>query len=166
MAPFQKWLNGDDSAMTDDELEGAMLFFDKGQCYTCHSGPGLNGMGFHALGMADLAGENILTVIKIPQLYNLKDVKFFGHGGSFNTVKEVITYKNDAQHENIEISANKLSELFVPLDLTEDEIDLITLFVEKSLYDSNLMRYQPSSLPSGNCFPDADAQASEDMGCI
>jgi cytochrome c peroxidase len=186
-APFQKWLNGDDSAMSDKELEGAMLFFEKGQCYTCHSGPGLNGMGFHALGMKDLAGENILTVIddatkkgrggftgnpnddykfKTPQLYNLKDVNFFGHGGSFNTVKDVIAYKNNAQHENTEVSADKLSELFVPLSLTEDEIDLITLFVEKSLYDANLMRYQPSSLPSGNCFPDADPQASEDMGCI
>ena len=185
-APFQMWLNGDDFAMSDDELQGARLFFDKGQCYTCHSGPGLNGMEFHALGMNDLAGENVLTVVdeatkkgrggftgnseddykfKTPQLYNLKDVDFYGHGGSFTSVREVISYKNEAAHENSDVSSNKLSSLFQPLNLTDEEVDLITLFVENSLYDPNLKRYQPNTLPSGNCFPNADSQSSIDMGC-
>jgi len=185
-APFQSWLNGDDFAMSDDELQGARLFFDKGQCYTCHSGPGLNGMEFHALGMNDLAGENVLTVIdeatkkgrggftgnseddykfKTPQLYNLKDVDFYGHGGSFTSVRDIISYKNEAAHENSDVSSNKLSSLFHPLNLTDEEVDLITLFVENSLYDPNLKRYQPVSLPSGNCFPNADSQSSIDMGC-
>jgi len=185
-APFQLWLNGDDFAMSDDELQGARLFFDKGQCYTCHSGPGLNGMEFHALGMNDLAGENVLTVIdeatkkgrggftgnseddykfKTPQLYNLKDVDFYGHGGSFTSVRDIISYKNEAAHENSDVSSNKLSSLFHPLNLTDEEVDLITLFVENSLYDPNLKRYQPVSLPSGNCFPNADSQSSIDMGC-
>jgi len=185
-APFQIWLNGDDFAMSDDELQGARLFFDKGQCYTCHSGPGLNGMEFHALGMNDLAGDNVLTVVdeatkkgrggftgnseddykfKTPQLYNLKDVDFYGHGGSFTSVREVISYKNEAAHENSDVSSNKLSSLFQPLNLTDEEVDLITLFVENSLYDPNLKRYQPNTLPSGNCFPNADSQSSIDMGC-
>jgi len=185
-APFQLWLNGDDFAMSDDELQGARLFFDKGQCYTCHSGPGLNGMEFHALGMNDLAGENVLTVIdeatkkgrggftgnseddykfKTPQLYNLKDVDFYGHGGSFTSVRDIISYKNEAAHENSDVSSNKLSSLSHPLHLTDEEVDLITLFVENSLYDPNLKRYQPVSLPSGNCFPNADSQSSIDMGC-
>ncbi|MDB0040961.1 cytochrome-c peroxidase [Algibacter sp.] len=185
-APFQIWLNGDDFAMSDDELQGARLFFDKGQCYTCHSGPGLNGMEFHALGMNDLAGDNVLTVVdeatkkgrggftgnseddykfKTPQLYNLKDVDFYGHGGSFTSVREVISYKNEAAHENSDVSSNKLSSLFQPLNLTDEEVDLITLFVENSLYDPNLKRYQPNTLPSGNCFPNADSQSSVDMGC-
>ena len=185
-APFQLWLNGDDFAMSDDGLQGARLFFDKGQCYTCHSGPGLNGMEFHALGMNDLAGENVLTVIdeatkkgrggftgnseddykfKTPQLYNLKDVDFYGHGGSFTSVRDIISYKNEAVHENSDVSSNKLSSLFHPLNLTDEEVDLIALFVENSLYDPNLKRYQPVSLPSGNCFPNADSQSSIDMGC-
>ncbi|SFC88055.1 cytochrome-c peroxidase [Algibacter pectinivorans] len=186
-APFQKWLNGDNSAMSTDELKGALLFFDKGQCYSCHSGPGLNGMEFHALGMNDLAGENVMTVIdeatkkgrggftgnsednykfKTPQLYNLLDVEFFGHGGSLKSVRDVISYKNNAVAENKEVPSSNLSEQFVPLNLTEDEIDLLTLFVENSLYDPNLKRYQPESLPSGNCIINADSQSSIDMGCM
>ena len=186
-APFQKWLKGDELAMNEDEKNGALLFFDKGQCYTCHSGPGLNGMEFHALGMKDLAGDNILTVVdeatkkgrggftgnseddykfKTPQLYNLMDAGFYGHGGSFTSIRDVISYKNKAILENNDVPTNKLSSSFVPLNLTEDEIDLLTLFVENSLYDANLKRYQPESLPSGNCFPNADSQSSIDMDCL
>lgn len=186
-APFQKWLKGEEQAMSDDELRGASIFFDKGKCYTCHSGPGLNGMDFHALGMNDLAGTNVLTVVdeatkkgrggftgnsnddykfKTPQLYNLKGLGFYGHGGSFKSVKDIVNYKNDAVHENTEVPSEKLSPMFTPLGLTENEVDLLTLFVEKSLYDGNLTRYAPEKLPSGNCFPNADLQSQKDLGFI
>ena len=185
-APFQKWLRGDNNAMEADEIAGARLFFDKGQCYTCHSGPGLNGMDFHALGMKDLEGSEIMTVVdeatkkgrggftgnseddykfKTPQLYNLKDVQFFGHGGSFQTVKEILEYKNEAVSENGGVPQDKLSSLFVSLNLTDNEINQLTTFLENSLYDDNLERYVPTSLPSGNCFPNADAMSSSDLGC-
>ncbi len=184
-APFQQWLKGDELAMSEEELRGASLFFDKGKCYTCHSGPGLNGMNFHALGMNDLAGANILTVVdeatkkgrggftgnsdddykfKTPQLYNLKDVSFYGHGGSFESVKDIIRYKNEAIHENTEVPSQKLSPMFTPLNLTESEVDFLTMFIEKSLYDENLKRYVPEKLPSGNCFPVADPQSQKDLG--
>ena len=185
-APFQKWLRGDNNAMDANELAGANIFFEKGKCYNCHSGPGLNSMTFHAIGMKDLEGSEVLTNIdeatqkgrggftgnsdddykfKTPQLYNLKDVQFFGHGGSLTTIKEVVEYKNEAQSENSIVSQNRLSPLFVPLNLTETEINQLTLFLEKSLYDDNLERYVPTNLPSGNCFPNADYMSSADLGC-
>ena len=185
-APFQLWLKGDDMAMSENEIQGASIFFGKGKCYTCHSGPGLNGMDFHALGMNDLAGANIMTVVdeatkkgrggftgnsdddykfKTPQLYNLKDVGFLGHGSSFLSVREIISYKNSAIPENTDVPQDKLSEQFVPLNLTELEIDLLTSFLENALYDPDLVRYIPESLPSGNCFPNADYQSVMDMGC-
>ena len=58
-APFQRWLRGDRKAMSIEEKEGALLFFGKAQCDACHSGPALNSMTFHALGMADLEGPEI-----------------------------------------------------------------------------------------------------------
>jgi cytochrome c peroxidase len=185
-APFQEWLKGNGSTMSSDEFKGALLFFNKAQCYTCHSGPGLNGMEFHALGMNDLSGVNVLTVIddatkkgrggftgnsnddykfKTPQLYNLKDVIFYGHGGSFHSVRDVINYKNNAVPQNQNVPSNQLSVLFTPLNLTNREIDMLTAFIENALYDSNLERYVPTSLPSGNCFPNADVQSSIDLGC-
>lgn len=185
-APFQQWLNGNTSAMNEQETIGALLFFGDAKCYSCHSGPALNGMDFYALGMNDLAGEDILTTIddatkrgrggftgntqddykfKTPQLYNLKDVTFFGHGGSFQSVEEVIQYKNNAVAENQTVPTTQLSSMFQPLNLSDSQIEAITTFVENALYDSNLQRYVPDALPSGNCFPNADTVSSQDMGC-
>ncbi len=185
-APFQQWLNGNESAMNEQETEGALLFFDDAKCFSCHSGPALNGMDFHALGMKDLEGEQVLTVIddatkrgrggftnnpeddykfKTPQLYNLKDVAFFGHGGSFHSIEEVVRYKNNAVAENQDVPSTQMSPLFTSLNLTDDQIDSITAFLENALYDSNLQRYVPEALPTGFCFPNADPMSSQDMGC-
>ena len=185
-APFQKWLNGDQDAMSSAEKQGAILFFGKGKCYSCHSGPGLNGMDFHALGMNDMAGTNMVGEVdmptkkgrggftkntdddykfKTPTLYNLRELQFLGHGGSFSSVNQIIEYKNVAVAENSEVPAGQLSEQFVPLQMTEEEIDQLTVFVENGLYDNQLSRYVPESLPTGNCFPNADPKSKEDMGC-
>ena len=172
--------------MNQEETIGAILFFGDANCYSCHSGPALNNMKFYALGMNDLAGENIMTIVddatkrgrggftgnpeddykfKTPQLYNLKDVTFFGHGGSFESIKEVINYKNNAVAENQNVPVSQLATIFESLNLSDTQIDAITAFVENALYDSNLQRYVPESLPSGNCFPNADTMSSQDMGC-
>lgn len=185
-SPFQKWLQGDYQAMGANELKGAILFFGKGKCYQCHNGPGLNSMEFHALGMNDLSGPKVHQEVdlatkkgrggftndpnddykfKTTTLYNLKDVTFLGHGGSFNSVEAVIRYKNEAIIENKEMNETNISPLFTPLQLNEEEIKQLTFFVENALYDPNLSRYVPNTLPTGNCFPVADIQSKEDMDC-
>lgn len=186
-APFQKYLSGNTSALSDYEKEGAILFFSKANCASCHTGPALNAMEFHALGMNEFDAsevthykeddpaqfgrfqftqvENDKYKFKTPQLYNLKDVDFFGHGASFHTVKEVIEYKNLGQIENPNVPVSQLAEEFKPLSLTNDEIEKITAFILNGLYDPNLDRYVPTSLPSGKCFPNADEVSLVDLGC-
>ncbi len=183
---FQNWLKGDTNAMTSNEKKGAALFFGKAQCFQCHSGPALNSEAFYALGMNDLSGDGVHGTVdeankkgrggftnnpsdnysfKVPQLYNLADVEFFGHGASFTTIKEVIAYKNNALKENANVPISSLATEFSPLGLSEHEIDLLAEFIEKSLVDRNLQRYNPTSLPTGLCFPNADALSRQDMGC-
>lgn len=185
-APFQQWLNGNTEALNDKEKEGAILFFGKAKCYSCHSGPGLNGMDFHALGVNDFEEGEVIGQIqdndrkgrggftqnpdddykfKTPTLYNLKGLKFLGHGGSFSSVREIISYKNKAIAENPLVPASKLSPLFKPLKLSIEEIDQLTAFIEKGLYDDYLERFVPESLPTGKCFPNSDSQSQIDMGC-
>lgn len=78
---------------------------------------------------------------------------------------ELIEYKNLARSENDRIPQEQLSEKFVPLELTEEEKMQLQLFLEKSLRDSDLIRYKPSELKSGNCFPNNDPRSREDLGC-
>ena len=186
-SPFQLYLNGNTLALTDNQKEGAALFFGKAECYTCHTGPSLAKMEFHALGMNEFNPSEVIHYdpedpaqfgrftfttdeahkyqFKTPQLYNLKGLKFFGHGASLNSIKEVIEYKNNGIAENANIPQSVLSSEFKPLGLSETEIDKITDFIENGLYDDNLDRYVPGALPSGNCFPNNDEVSKADLGC-
>ena len=185
-APFQKWLRGSETAMTQKQLDGANLFFGKAGCANCHNGPSLAKMDFAAIGFNDFNNEvfrhdpddqsslgrasftedeDDLYKFKIPQLYNLKDVKFFGHGSSFNSIREVIEYKNEAIPQNPKVDEDHLSEFFVPLNLTELEIDNLVDFIENGLFDPDLQRYVPNSVRSGNCFPNNDEESKKDLGC-
>lgn len=186
-APFQLWLQGDDRAMTLDQKEGAILFFGKAGCANCHNSAALNDENFYALGIKDLYQEtqtitfktnasNIEVMgrggftgkaednykFKTPQLYNLKDSPFYGHGGSFRTIEDVIRYKNAAVPDN---QVDNLSDFFVSLNLTDEEVRLIAEFIKNGLYDPNLIRYSPSALPSGFCFPNNDPVSRVDRGC-
>jgi cytochrome c peroxidase len=48
---FDDWLDGNDAAMTPDEIGGAVVFANKGACQVCHSGPYLTDQRFHNLGL-------------------------------------------------------------------------------------------------------------------
>lgn len=188
-SPFQQWLKGDKAAMTELEKEGAITFFGKADCGSCHRGPALNTMDFHAIGMGDLldSGMEVFNVgeddpahlgrggftgrsvdhykFKVPQLYNLKDSPFYGHGATFRSIRSVVAYKNAAVPENPDVPASQLASPFRPLQLSEEEVDAIAAFLETALYDDNLQRYVPTSLPSGSCFPNNDDISRSDLGC-
>jgi len=195
VTPFQEWLRGKKHAMTDQQKRGAILFFGVAKCVDCHTGPALNSMTFHALGMNDLDGSydpgNVdLTrfggtvptnfrlgrggftgqtsedyQFKTPQLYNLKDSPFYGHGSSFQTVREVIEYKSKAIRENLLVPGSKLSPKFTPLGLSQQDIDDLDAFISDALYDDNIMRHFPTFVPTGLCFPSNDTQSRIDLGC-
>ena len=188
-APFQKWLKGDHNAMTEQEKEGAVLFFGKANCVSCHNGPSLSSMAFYGLGMKDLfenidatygadansdanLGRGGFTKVatdyykfKVPQLYNLADSPFYGHGASFRNLVDVVEYKNKAVKENPNVPDSQLADSFIPLHLNSDEVASIVAFLENALRDPNLARYEPAELRSGNCFPVNDAEAKLDLGC-
>lgn len=188
-APFQKWLKGDVNAMSDQEKRGATLFFGKAQCAPCHGGPALSSESFHAFGMGDLdqCGEKAFNVdffsaenkgrggftgrsednfkFKVPQLYNLGDSPFYGHGSTFTSIHDVVAYKNEGIKENERVPNRALSAEFQALGLSDTEVAAITSFIENALRDDNLQRYVPTRVLSGNCFPFADPISMEDMGC-
>ena len=59
-APFDRFVAGDDSAMTPAQVNGLKVFLDsdKGACITCHSGPHFEDAQFHALGVPQ-TGPNV-----------------------------------------------------------------------------------------------------------
>ncbi len=184
-APFQKYLKGNDLAISDSEKEGAILFFSKAGCSSCHNSPSFSAMNFFALGTKDMyelgglntsaddpriLGRGLFTgeeedmfKFKVPQLYNLKDYVSYFHGSSKTSIEDVVDFKLAAKTENPKV---KQSEVQIsPKTLTEEEKSNLISFLKYSLHDDNMERYMPESVLSGFCFPNNDEVAREDMGC-
>ncbi|HPG09211.1 MAG TPA: cytochrome c peroxidase [Saprospiraceae bacterium] len=186
-APFQDYLKGNTDAITNQQKQGALLFFSKARCYTCHNAPSFSNMEFHALGTADMyqfgglntsvddprnLGRGLFTGkevdyyrFKVPQLYNLKDYRTFFHGSSKATLSDVIDFKIKAQSENPHVSQDRLSPRFRPIDLSAAEKDALIDFLTNALYDPYMSRYVPEKTQSGACFPNNDELSRYQMGC-
>lgn len=186
-APFQRWLRGNENAMTEQQKRGAALFFGKVGCVDCHNQPNLGSNTFHALGVNDLwerggiktsindrrtlgrGGftdlEEDMFKFRVPQLYNLGDSGPYFHGSSKETLEEVVRYFNDGIAENKRVPEDQLSYYLRPLNMTEDEIQDLTVFLKDGLRDPNLDRFVPKNLKSGMCFPNNDPWSQDDMGC-
>lgn len=188
-SPWQKYLKGDYNAISEKEKKGAIVFANKGQCITCHTGPALKDQDFHAFGFGHFDDSNEAVVLndngfdtvkrgrggftgnisedykfKTPTLYNLRDAGFYGHGSTFSSIEEVVRYKNNTSLQDQNASSNLALQMGT-INLTEDEISDLVFFLENSLYDADLLRYIPDAVKSGNCFPNADAQSKIDLGC-
>ncbi len=187
-APFQSWLKGDRSAMSDAQKRGAVLFFDKANCVSCHSGKSFSAVNFYSVGVNDLymrgdvfgaspddsrnmgrggftGKQEDMRKFKVPQLYNLGDAPFYFHGSSKYTLEEVVDYFNMAIPENPNVPLEAISPLFKPLYLTKSEKEDLVEFLRNGLRDPNLIRYAPDSIKSGNCFPNNDPFSQVDLGC-
>jgi cytochrome c peroxidase len=188
-APFQKWLKGNANAMSEQQKRGAELFFGKAGCINCHTSPSFNQMKYFALGTYNLyqtgfevfrtgpadkrnLGRGGFTGLdedmhkfKVPQLYNMKDVGFYFHGASRQSLRGVVRYFNEAIPENPEVPASQIAGAFRPRGMSDSEMDDLVEFLENGLYDSNMNRYVPDRNMSGHCFPNNDPVSRADMGC-
>ena len=186
-APFQRWIRGETKAMTDKMKKGAILFFGKANCSSCHYEQNLGSTEFHVLGVQDMfqrpsyntsdtdrrnLGRGGFTGLvsdyykfKVPGLYNVGDTDFYFHGASHTNLDEVILYKINAKSENINIPDSLLSVKLKAITLDPEEIQDLVTFLEYGLNDPDLNRYAPDELNSGNCFPNADFQSKIDLGC-
>ena len=106
---FDKWLRGNDSALTDEELEGYLLF-KKYDCATCHAGPNLGGLSYELMGLRrhyfaerglelthedngrfkETGEERDRHRFKVPGLRNVEHTWPYYHDGTRETLEEAV----------------------------------------------------------------------------
>jgi hypothetical protein len=92
---------------------------------------------------------------RVLTLRQLKDARFFFHNGSFTSIKDVVQYFNAGVPQDAgAASAGTLTTRFTHprgpgsrrgLDLTEDQVDDLTDFLENGLYDPAFVHFDPDS---------------------
>ncbi len=58
-APFDRYLNGDNAALTAEQKTGLHLFIDRG-CSTCHNGVNIGGQAYFPFGVAERPNASVL----------------------------------------------------------------------------------------------------------
>jgi cytochrome c peroxidase len=170
---FDRWLAGDDSALSATQLRGLALFFDEANCSSCHVGPLLSDFQFHVIGVPQAGpGKAILPgddtgreehtgdpadrhAFRTPGLRNVELTAPYMHDGAFATLEEVVDFYDEGgqpRHATVDAAAVE-DELGGPLGLTDAEVAAIVDFME-SLTDSGTrldpqLLGVPTRVPSG-----------------
>jgi cytochrome c peroxidase len=154
-APFDRWMRGDSTAMTAQQLQGLEVFAETG-CADCHSGPMFSDFETHVLGVPEAANLNTPDTgdgnfgFRTPTLRQLAFTAPYFHGGQDTDLDDVIDfYDNPGRSENPNVPTNQLDPDFRALpNLNGNEQNAIEAFLQ-SLSDDGFDRTRPESVPSG-----------------
>jgi cytochrome c peroxidase len=130
-APFDRWIEGDETAIDEAAKRGFDLFNGKARCASCHSGWMFTDSSFHDIGTGekdDLGRGRLFPssiklryAFKTPTLRDVGRRAPFMHDGSVTTLAAVIDL-----YDRGGIARPSRSELIFPLGLTSREkADLI-----------------------------------------
>lgn len=118
-SPFDRWLKGDDNALTAKQKAGLRNFMDVG-CIACHNGEVIGGNSYQMIGAIvpyeteDLGRYNVTKdeddkkFFKVPSLRNVAKTGPYFHDGKVKTLKEAITLM--AKHQLDEKLSNEQLE--------------------------------------------------------
>ena len=131
---FDKWLRGDDSALTAEELEGYELF-KKYDCATCHAGPNLGGLTYELMGLRrHYFAERGLELThedngRYKETQQERDRHRFKVPGLRN-VEHTWPYYHDGTRETLEEAVRDMGLYQSGIELTEAEVARITAFLK------------------------------------
>ncbi|HET6520141.1 MAG TPA: cytochrome-c peroxidase [Geminicoccaceae bacterium] len=129
-APFDRFLAGDEGAMTGEQTEGLRLFIDNG-CAACHSGINVGGQMYAPFGVVEQPGAEFLPpddrgrfqvtetvsdeyVFKVPTLRNIALTPPYFHSGRSWDLRQAVAVMGASQ---------------LGIELSDGEIDRITAFM-------------------------------------
>ncbi|MGN7823546.1 cytochrome-c peroxidase [Chitinophaga sp. 22536] len=139
-SPYDRFIAGDDNALTEPAKRGRILFIGKANCNNCHSGEDFTADRFKNIGLyngttLNDAGRYEITkdehykgFFKVPGLRNVAVTAPYMHNGMFHTLREVITYYNNPNAIVPDGIGRDLS-LSKPLNLSEQEMQDLEAFL-------------------------------------
>lgn len=126
-SPFDRFLGRDDRAMTDEQKRGALLFFGRGTCASCHFGSLLGGQGFANIGVPQIGpgvgsgapldrGRFEQTpqsvyrfAFRAPPLRNVELTAPYMHNGAYPTLEVVVRHYTNPDSAQRSYDVNQLS---------------------------------------------------------
>lgn len=127
LSPFDKFLTGDDAALTEAQLAGLSTFIDHG-CIACHNGPGIGGGMYQKLGLLkpyDTKDEGRYKhtnkdtdrfFFKVPSLRNVAKTAPYFHDGSIKTLEQAVAVMSEYQTPAGKLPEDKVKQVVAFLE--------------------------------------------------
>lgn len=111
--PYDRYLKGDVSALSESQKRGMDVFFGKGKCGECHNGEKLSNFGFENIGVPQIGpgksngddrGRQEVSpnaapyTFRVPPLRNVALTAPYMHDGVFANLDEVLTHYENIRH--------------------------------------------------------------------
>ena len=141
-APFDKYLKGDESALSEEQKDGLKLFINKG-CAGCHDGVNIGGGKYAPFGVVEMPGAEFLPpadkgrfevtksvsdqyVYKVPSLRNIVLTAPYFHTGKAWDLKQAVAVMGASQL-GINLSQGEVNSIVAFLDGLTGEQPKVTL---------------------------------------
>lgn len=152
-SPYDKYMRGDNSAMTSQQIQGMNLFASNG-CNKCHSGPMFSDYALHVLSVPDNSkraddGANGTYAFRTPSLRNLSLTAPYMHSGVFSSLDAVLDFYDqigEGRSQNPHVSNGQLDGKLQRINRRDS--DAIIQFLN-ALNDASFDKSIPASVPSG-----------------
>ena len=173
--PYDRYVAGDNEALTPAQKRGLVLFHDKARCVNCHSGPLFTDSSFRIQGVEQIGpgrpsattntgtprptggdeGRFLNTgdrrdigAFRVVGLRQIAQTAPYMHDGAIATLEEVIEFYDRGGGDEATIDRENIDPELVPLGLTTAEKQDLLAFMH-ALTDSTIAVHVPARVPSG-----------------
>lgn len=176
---WDRYLTSQTGSISNSAKEGALLFYGKARCVSCHDGPLFSDFSFHSVGIfnvglgTDTSGQDFgrgdvtgrkddKYKFRTPPLRNVTKTAPYFHDGSEPTLKAALRrhlqpldkadkYNDDGTFAMNLDQINSISPALVPrIVLSEKEIDKLISFLSSLDFEpTNIEEIVPKNVPSG-----------------
>lgn len=127
--PWDRFLRGDNDALSVNQLKGAKLFMGEGRCATCHNGAALSDFQFHNTALPQFgpgkgdgtfkdddvgrAGETTSADnyrFRTPPLRNVELTGPYGHAGQFEEISDFVAHYIDPEASLLSYDVTQIDE--------------------------------------------------------
>lgn len=149
---FDRWLQGDRTALSAGELDGYLLFKSLG-CIACHQGVNIGGNLYERHGIFHPLARRDPAILRVPSLRNIAATGPYFHDGSANSLQDAVRQMGRAQLDD---------------NLTDQQIEEIAAFLRtlSGLYRGRPIEAAQQPIPrlTGPCAPGPHKAAQDTCG--
>ncbi len=125
---FDKYLKGDNNALTTNQKEGYKLFVEYG-CISCHNGINIGGNLFQKIGIVREFQTTVKSLGKFDITRNKSDINYF-KVPTLRNISKTAPYFHDGSVSDLKSAVKVMLKIQLGIETTDEEVDKIVEFLK------------------------------------